>query len=52
MLLHVLTGSVGTEGGHNLNAWNKFVPKTIQRSSAAEALERIALSAGVAAVHA
>ena len=27
MLLHVLTGSVGTEGGHNLNAWNKFVPK-------------------------
>jgi anaerobic selenocysteine-containing dehydrogenase len=25
--LHVLTGSVGTEGGHNLNAWNKFVPK-------------------------
>jgi anaerobic selenocysteine-containing dehydrogenase len=26
-LLHVLTGSVGTEGGHNLNAWNKFVPK-------------------------
>jgi anaerobic selenocysteine-containing dehydrogenase len=27
MLLHVLTGSVGTKGGHNLNAWNKFVPK-------------------------
>ena len=27
-LLHVLTGSVGTPGGHNLNAWNKFVPKT------------------------
>ncbi len=26
-LLHVLTGSVGTEGGHNLNAWNKFVPR-------------------------
>jgi len=26
-LLHVLTGSVGTKGGHNLNAWNKFVPK-------------------------
>lgn len=26
-LLHVLTGSVGTVGGHNLNAWNKFVPK-------------------------
>ncbi len=26
-LLHVLTGSVGTQGGHNLNAWNKFVPK-------------------------
>ena len=26
-LLHVLTGSVGTEGGHNLNAWNKSVPK-------------------------
>src|ERR1044071_4780952 len=26
-LLHVLTGSVGIEGGHNLNAWNKFVPK-------------------------
>jgi anaerobic selenocysteine-containing dehydrogenase len=27
MLLHVLTGSVGTEGGHNLNAWTKFVPR-------------------------
>ena len=27
MLLHVLTGSVGTPGGHNLSAWNKFVPK-------------------------
>jgi anaerobic selenocysteine-containing dehydrogenase len=27
MLLHVLTGSVGTPGGHNLNAWNKFVPR-------------------------
>ncbi len=27
MLLHVLTGSVGTLGGHNLNAWNKFVPR-------------------------
>ena len=27
MLLHALTGSIGTEGGHNLNAWNKFVPK-------------------------
>ncbi len=27
MLLHALTGSVGTEGGHNLNAWNKFVAK-------------------------
>ncbi|HUI42168.1 MAG TPA: molybdopterin-dependent oxidoreductase [Terriglobia bacterium] len=27
MLLHVLTGSVGTEGGHNLNTANKFVPK-------------------------
>ena len=52
MLLHVLTGSVGTEGGHNLNAWNKFVPKTFQDAAAAKALERIALSAGVAAVHA
>src|SRR5271157_137661 len=27
MLLHVLTGSVGTKGGHNLSAWNKFVPR-------------------------
>ncbi|HLX86530.1 MAG TPA: molybdopterin-dependent oxidoreductase [Terriglobales bacterium] len=27
MLLHVLTGSVATEGGHNLNAWTKFVPR-------------------------
>lgn len=26
-LLHVLTGSVGTEGGHNLGLWNKFVPR-------------------------
>ena len=25
--LNVLTGSVGTEGGTALNAWNKFVPK-------------------------
>jgi len=24
MLLHVLTGSVGTPGGHNLNAWNNL----------------------------
>ncbi|HEX8817320.1 MAG TPA: molybdopterin-dependent oxidoreductase [Terriglobales bacterium] len=30
MLLHVLTGSVGTRGGHNLNAWTKFVPKTFK----------------------
>jgi len=28
MLLHALTGSVGTPGGHNLNAWNKFVPRS------------------------
>jgi anaerobic selenocysteine-containing dehydrogenase len=27
MLLHVLTGSIGTEGGVNPNAWDKFVPK-------------------------
>ncbi len=27
MLLHALTGSVGTPGGHNLNTWNKFVPR-------------------------
>jgi anaerobic selenocysteine-containing dehydrogenase len=27
MLLHALTGSVGTQGGHNLNTWNKFVPR-------------------------
>ncbi|RKY20483.1 MAG: formate dehydrogenase [Planctomycetota bacterium] len=27
MLLHVLTGSVGTPGGVNPNAWDKFVPK-------------------------
>jgi anaerobic selenocysteine-containing dehydrogenase len=27
MLLHVLTGSVGTEGGVNPNSWDKFVPK-------------------------
>ncbi len=27
MLLHVLTASVGTKGGHGLNAWNKFVPR-------------------------
>ncbi len=27
MLLHVLTGSVGTPGGLNPNAWDKFVPK-------------------------
>ncbi|HZQ95496.1 MAG TPA: molybdopterin-dependent oxidoreductase [Candidatus Sulfotelmatobacter sp.] len=26
-LLHALTGSIGTEGGHNLNSWNKFVPR-------------------------
>ena len=27
MLLHVLTGSVGTKGGHNLHAWTKFIPR-------------------------
>ncbi|MDJ0973271.1 MAG: molybdopterin-dependent oxidoreductase [Planctomycetota bacterium] len=27
MLLHVLTGSFGTPGGLNPNAWDKFVPK-------------------------
>jgi len=27
MLLHVLTGSVGTPGGLNPNSWDKFVPK-------------------------
>jgi anaerobic selenocysteine-containing dehydrogenase len=27
MLLHVLTGSIGTPGGVNPNAWDKFVPK-------------------------
>ena len=27
MLLHVLTGSVGSPGGHSLSAWNKFVPQ-------------------------
>jgi anaerobic selenocysteine-containing dehydrogenase len=27
VLLHVLTGSVGTKGGHHLNTWNKFVPR-------------------------
>ncbi len=27
MLLHVLTGSVGTPGGVNPNSWDKFVPK-------------------------
>ena len=27
MFLHVLTGSVGTPGGVNPNAWDKFVPK-------------------------
>lgn len=27
VLLHVLTGSVGTPGGHSPNAWNKFVPR-------------------------
>ena len=30
-LLHVLTGSVGTPGGHNLNAWNKFVPRPFKK---------------------
>ena len=33
MLLHVLTGSVGTPGGHNLNAWNKFVPRPFKNPS-------------------
>ena len=27
LLLHVITGSVGTPGGLNPNAWDKFVPK-------------------------
>ncbi|HNR13102.1 MAG TPA: molybdopterin-dependent oxidoreductase [Thermodesulfobacteriota bacterium] len=30
MLLHVLTGSVASKGGHNLNVWNKFVPATFK----------------------
>ena len=27
VLLHALTGSIGTEGGHSLNHWNKFVAR-------------------------
>ena len=27
VLLHVLTGSIGTKGGLNPNSWDKFVPK-------------------------
>ncbi len=27
ILLHALTGSIGTEGGVNPNSWDKFVPK-------------------------
>lgn len=27
LLLHALTGSIGTPGGLAMNAWNKFVPK-------------------------
>jgi anaerobic selenocysteine-containing dehydrogenase len=30
VLLHVLTGSIGTPGGHFLNSWNKFVPRTFK----------------------
>ena len=30
MLLHALTGSVGTPGGVSPNAWDKFVPKTFK----------------------
>jgi len=30
MLLHALTGSIGTPGGVNPNSWDKFVPKPSQ----------------------
>lgn len=31
VLLHALTGSVGTPGGYSPNAWNKFVPKPFKQ---------------------
>ena len=31
MLLHVLTGSVGTPGGVNPNSWDKFVPQPTRK---------------------
>ncbi|TAJ17034.1 MAG: formate dehydrogenase [Planctomycetota bacterium] len=34
MLLHVLTGSVGREGGVNPNTWDKFAPKPSQNPPA------------------
>jgi anaerobic selenocysteine-containing dehydrogenase len=37
MLLHVLSGSVGTPGGLNPNSWDKFVPKP---SDAPPAIDR------------
>ncbi len=36
MLLHVLTGSVGTPGGVNPNSWDKFVPKPSDHPPAIE----------------
>jgi anaerobic selenocysteine-containing dehydrogenase len=36
MLLHVLSGSVGTPGGVNPNAWDKFVPKPSEMPKAIE----------------
>ncbi|MBI2321283.1 MAG: molybdopterin-dependent oxidoreductase, partial [Chloroflexi bacterium] len=31
MLVHVLTGSVGTPGGHSPNGWDKFVPASYKK---------------------
>ena len=43
MLLNVLTGSVGTEGGTSMNAWNKFVPKPFASPPAFKAWNELQL---------
>ena len=40
VLLHALTGSLGTRGGLSPNTWDKFVPEPFKVPPAQEALER------------
>jgi anaerobic selenocysteine-containing dehydrogenase len=43
LFLNVLTGSLGTEGGTSMNAWNKFVPKPFASPPAFDAWNELHL---------